>query len=238
MKKAIVVGATSGIGRELAILLADNGYKVGITGRREELLATLKASKPDSFIIATFDVISITKVPQYLNDLEKELGGLDLLIMSSGTGKINLSLDSNIERYTNEVNVSGFTTIADWAFNYFQQQRYGHFAAITSIAGIRGSRQSPAYFASKAYQINYLEALHQKAVNLKMPVYITDIRPGFVDTAMAAGPNMFWMASAKKASALIFKAIKNKRSVVYVTKRWQLIVILLKLLPRFLYKRF
>ena len=170
MKKAIIVGATSGIGRELAILLANNGYKVGITGRREELLTTLKASKPDSFIIAAFDVITIAKVPQYLNDLKKELGGLDLLIISSGTGKINLSLDANIERYTNEVNIAGFTTIADWAFNYFQQQRYGHFAAITSIAGIRGSRQSPAYFASKAYQINYLEALQQKAANLKIPV--------------------------------------------------------------------
>jgi len=157
--------------------------------------------------------------------------------MSSGTGEINPLLEQDIERYTNEVNVAGFTAVADWAFNFFEHHASGHFAAITSIGGIRGSRQAPAYFASKAYQINYLEGLTQKAKKTKLPIYITDVRPGFVDTAMAAGENIFWMATVEKAAKQIFNAIKRKKNVVYVTKRWRPIAFIFRLLPGFLYKR-
>lgn len=151
MKKAIIVGASSGIGRQVAILLAQNGYKVGITGRRDQLLLNLQATDPDKFIVSVFDVTDINNIPQQLKRLTEDLGGLDLLMLSSGTGKINPALDAAIEQQTNNLNVSGFTAIADWGFNFFHEQKYGHFAAITSIAGLRGSRQAPAYFASKAY---------------------------------------------------------------------------------------
>ena len=162
--------------------------------------------------------------------------GLDLLVLSSGTGKINPALDPGIEKFTNEVNVAGFTAVADWAINYFEKQGHGHFAAITSVAAIRGSRYAPAYNASKAYQVNYLEGLRQRLFHLKKPIYITDIRPGFVDTAMAAG-NVFWMATVDKAAKQILHAIKNKRKVVYIIKRWRIIAILLRLIPGFLYER-
>jgi short-subunit dehydrogenase len=236
MKKAIVVGASSGIGHQLAILLAANGYKVGITGRRDQLLLNLQATNPDQFIVSVFDVTDIAAVPQQLKQLTDELGGLDLLVLSSGTGKINPALDTTIEQEINTLNVAGFTAIANWAFNFFQKQSFGHFAAITSIAGIRGSRQAPAYFASKAYQINYLEGLRQKAKNTKLPIYITDLRPGFVDTAMAAGENLFWVAPVEKAALQIYKAIENKRDVVYITKRWQIIAFLFWILPKAIHK--
>lgn len=237
MKKAIIVGASSGIGRQLAVLLAQNGYKVGITGRRDQLLLNLQSTDPDKFIVSVFDVTDLHNIPKQLTRLTEDLGGLDLLVLSSGTGKINLSLDPAIEQQINDLNVSGFTSIADWAFNFFQEQKYGHFAAITSIAGLRGSRQAPAYFASKAYQVNYLEGLRQKATSLKRPITITDIRPGFVDTAMAAGENLFWMSTVEKAAYQIFAAIKNKRNVVYVTRRWRIVAIILKVLPGNLHKR-
>ena len=236
MKKAIVVGASSGIGYQLAILLAQNGYKVGITGRRDQLLLNLQATNPAQFIVSVFDVTDIATVPQQLQQLTDELGGLDLLVLSSGTGKINPELYTTIEQDINALNVAGFTAVADWAFNFFQKQAFGHFAAITSIAGIRGSRQAPAYFASKAYQINYLEGLRQKAKNTKLPIYITDIRPGFVDTAMAAGENLFWVATVEKAASQIHKAIERKRDVVYITRRWRIIGFLFWILPRFIHK--
>lgn len=175
-------------------------------------------------------------MPACLQKLVDDLGGLDLLVLSSGTGKINPALDTEIERQTNAVNVTGFTAVADWAINYFDAQEYGHFAAITSVAAIRGSRFAPAYNASKAYQVNYLEGLRQRAFHLKKPVHITDVRPGFVDTNMAAG-NVFWMAPADKAARQIFRAIENKRSVVYITNRWRLVAFLFRLLPGFLFKR-
>src|SRR5690554_2584678 len=184
MKKAIIVGATSGIGKELAQLLVTHNYKVGITGRRTVLLEEQKSQNPNAYITRTFDVTDTTVIEENLNALVTELGGLDLLIISSGTGAINLKLDFEIEKRTIDTNVSGFTCVADWGFNYFQNQKSGHLVAISSIAGLRGSGVAPSYYATKAFQINYLEGLRQKAKQIKQPIYITDIRPGFVDTAM------------------------------------------------------
>jgi len=237
MKKAIIIGASSGIGKGLAKLLTENNYIVGITGRNEKLLDELKKINPKSFVVKIFDVtdtkISILK----LEELTSELGGLDLLILSSGTGDLNETLDFEIERKIIDLNVTGFTNIIDWAFNYFEKQNFGHLVAITSVAGIRGSRQAPSYNATKSYQINYLEGLRQKSKKLKKPVFITDVRPGLVDTDMAKGEGLFWVMPVKKVVKQILKAIKNKRKVVYVTKRWGLIGILLKILPRYIYDR-
>src|ERR1700761_4424509 len=143
MKRAIVVGASSGIGHQLAISLATNGYQVGITGRRDQLLLNLQATNPEQFIVSVFDATDVAVIPPLLQKLTEELGGLDLLVISSGTGKINDVLDTRIEEETNALNIAGFTAIADWGFNLFQKQGFGHLTAITSIAGIRGSRQAP-----------------------------------------------------------------------------------------------
>jgi len=237
MKKAIVVGATSGIGKELARLLARNGYMVGVTGRRKALLVALKQEQPDSFFTKIFDVTDTTLSILELNELVTELGGLDLLIISSGTGELNDNLDFEPEKRTIDTNVIGFTAIADWAFNFFKNQGFGHLAAISSIAGIRGLRQSPSYGATKAYQINYLQALRQKAGKLKLSITITDLRPGFVDTDMAKGEGLFWVASVKKAAGQMFNALQKKKKVAYITKRWGLVVWVLRRIPNFIYNR-
>jgi short-subunit dehydrogenase len=233
-RRAIIVGATSGIGKGLAETFADNGYKVGITGRRTALLEQLKASKPDSFFVETMDVVDTSSAVKSLEELVAELGGLDLMVICSGTGNIIETLDFEIEKRTTDTNVTGFTNIADWAFNYFYKQHFGHLVGISSVAGLRGNRYAPAYSASKSYQINYLESLRQKAAHLKVPLYVTDIRPGFVDTAMAQGEKVFWVAPVEKAVQQIFKAIRSKKKVAYITKRWWLIAAILKRLPKFI----
>jgi short-subunit dehydrogenase len=236
MKKAIVIGATSGIGNELAQILVQNGYKVGITGRRLAELERLKKRNPVHFSVSSFDCTKENNSKK-LNDLVDQIGGLDLLIFSSGTGNLNESLDFEIENKTNLLNVNAFTEIVDWTFNYFEKQGNGHLVAISSIAGIRGSRIAPAYNASKAYQINYLEGLRQKATKVKMPIYVTDIRPGFVDTDMAKGDGQFWVATKEKASRQIVGIIQRKKEIGYVTKRWWVIAKLLWLVPNVIYKR-
>lgn len=237
MKKAIIVGATSGIGKELATILANNNYLVGITGRRTELLEELKNEKPLSYFTKTLDVTDSVETIEKLEELKTELGGLDLLILSSGTGEINNDLDFSIEERTINTNVFGFTCITNWTFNLFEEQGFGQLVAISSVGGLRGGRQAPAYNATKSYQINYLEALRQKAAHLKKPIYVTDIRPGFVDTDMAMGEGQFWVAPVEKASQQIFQAIKSKKKVVYVTKRWRLVAAILKNLPRAIYDK-
>ena len=236
MKKAIVIGATSGIGKELAKILAGDNYKVGITGRREENLVELKETRPENYIIKSFDSTTENN-SEKLDELVNKLGGLDLLIMSSGTGDLNENLNYEIEQRTINLNVLAFTEIIDWAFNYFEKQGKGHLVGISSIAGIRGSRIAPSYNASKAYQINYLEGLRQKANKTRKPIFVTDIRPGLVDTDMAKGEGQFWIAAKEKAAKQIIGLIKRKKEIGYVTKRWRVISFILFILPNWIYKR-
>jgi Short-chain dehydrogenases of various substrate specificities len=237
MQKAIVIGATSGIGRGLAKILSKNNYKVGITGRRMNLLTELQNENKEFFVVKSFDIIETDKIAQNLEELVNEIGGLNLIIISSGTGDLNEQLDFKIEKQTIDTNVSGFTAIADWAFNYFKNQGSGHLVGITSIAGLRGGTVAPSYNATKAFQIRYLEGLRQKADKLKFPIHITDIRPGFVNTAMAKGDNLFWVSSVEKAAKQIYKAIITKRKIVYVTKRWILFAFIFKLIPNWIYRK-
>lgn len=87
--KAIIVGATSGIGRELAILLSETGFTVGTTGRRFDLLQDMKRLYPENILVSNFDVTQVSEVSVRLDELAGELGGLDLLIISSGIGELN-----------------------------------------------------------------------------------------------------------------------------------------------------
>lgn len=236
MKTAVVIGASSGMGREIAVLLAKNGYQVAITGRRRVLLEEVARNQPESFFIYSFDCRKANNHEE-LEQIREDLGHIDLLFLSAGTGEINKSLDFDIENHTISLNVKAFTEIVTWAFNYFQAAKKGHLAVITSIAGIRGGRVAPAYNASKAYQIAYLQGLRQRAQRLKLPVIVTDIRAGFVDTAMAKGGRRFWVVPVQKASRQIYRHLKNKRNVAYVSKRWRLIALLLKAMPSWTYER-
>ena len=197
----------------------------------------LKSEKPNSYVIKTIDVKDIKETTEKLEEMITEIGGLDLLVISSGTGDLNDNLEFEIEKQTIDTNVIGFTFITNWAFSLFEKQKFGHLAAISSVGGLRGSRHAPAYNATKAYQINYLEALRQKVTNIKEPIFVTDIRPGFVDTYMAKGEGLFWVASVDKATQQIFRAIKRKKKIVFVTKRWRLIAAILKRIPRPIYDR-
>lgn len=237
MTKAIIIGATSGIGRGLASMLVQNGYTVAATGRRMPLLEELKIQHP-AILIKQMDITDCVDAVLQLENLIAEMGGLDLLVLSSGAGYINPDLDYEKERVATDTNVTGWTCLVDHVFKYFEKQKSGHLVAISSIAGLRGSRFAPAYGASKAYQINYLEGLRQKAGKLKSPLYVTDVRPGFVDTAMAQGEGIFWVAPVEKASRQIFRAIRRKRKVVYVTNRWRLAAFIFRIIPRWLYERF
>ena len=238
MPNAIVFGATSGIGKQLAEFLILDGYKVAVTGRRLELLKEIKSNNPQNYVIKQNDVQNIEQLETVFNELVNELGSIDLIIHSSGIGYENPDLDWNKEYDTVKTNVVGATRIYDLAFNLFKEQGFGHLVAISSIASLRGSRGAPAYFASKAYQVNYLESLYLKAKEVEGgKVYITDVRPGFVDTNMALGDGIFWMASLDKASKQIYKAIKSKKRRVYISKRWNLIAWVLKIVPSWLMKK-
>ncbi|MFA5298923.1 MAG: SDR family NAD(P)-dependent oxidoreductase [Lutibacter sp.] len=237
MKNALIIGASSGLGKELAKLLVEDGYKVVITGRREQLLQEIKATNPEKYVIKVHDVNDLTSCDTLFSDLKNELETIDLIVFSSGVGGANYELEWEKELPTLQTNILAATKIYGLAYNFFRKQGYGHLVGISSVASIRGNRHVPAYFASKAFQANYLESLWLKAKRSKAEIYVTDIQPGFVDTSMAIGKT-FWMASAEKATKQIYTAIKNKKKKAYITKRWRLVAFVLKIVPSQLLNKF
>jgi short-subunit dehydrogenase len=236
MKKAIIIGASSGIGKALARELVQNKYRVGITGRREAHLLELQKEQPEQIQVAAFDTTEPNAIEQ-LEALEKRLGGIDLFIISAGIGHLNLDYDYSLENETNQLNVVAFTRLVNWSMRYFEKQGWGHLVNISSVASRRGGRQAPAYSASKAYQSIYLEGMAQKVDYDKLPIYTTDVRPGFVKTAMAKADKMFWVSSKEKAATQIFRSIQRKKRIVYISRRWVIIAWILERIPWFIYKR-
>ena len=237
MQKAIVIGASSGIGRELAKILSENNYQVGLVGRRENLLEELQKELPGKSFLKSFDISILDQGRVQLKELIEEMNGVDLIIISAGCGFINPDLEYEKEQRTIDVNVSGFTAMMNVAYQYFLKNGGGHIVGISSIAAIRGGYDGPAYAASKAFISNYMEGVRIKARKADIPLYITDIKAGLVDTAMAKGEGLFWVAPPEKAALQIYKAIDNKKELAYVTKRWRLIAWLLKAMPNFIYQK-
>lgn len=233
----IVIGATSGIGKALFEKYVKEENRLGIIGRRTQLLDELKHQYPSKTHTATADITKQDEVEQAISSLQKKLGSIDLAFVCSGMGDLNPSLDYNVERPTIDTNVIGWTFVVDMLYNLFEQQGHGHLVAITSAGGLRGEPMAPAYSATKAYQINYMEALRKKAYKAGGKITVTDVRPGLVDTAMAKGEGLFWVMPVEKVARQIYTAIRNKNSKIYVTKRWHLLAAINKNLPFKVYKR-
>lgn len=238
MKKAIVVGASSGIGKELALILGQKDYHVGMMARRVELLEALQHQISSKTYIAYLDISQTADAIERLQQMIQEMGGVDLIIINSGTGFLNPELDWLKEKQTLDVNVYGFCALAGAAFNYFLKRGQGHLVGISSIGALRGNDLAPAYNASKAFMSNYLEGLRKKAFKSKTPIIVTDIKPGFVDTDVAKGAGKFWVASPIHAAEQIYSAIQKRKSHAYITYRWRLIGWILKFLPNWIYNRF
>ena len=236
-KKAVIVGASSGIGREVAQLLITNGWQLGIAARRKESLLELKAMAPERVEVATIDVTKSDAGEQLLSLIER-LGGMDLYFHASGIGKQNRDLEPGIELRTMETNAVGFTRMTDTAYRYFAEQGEGHIAAITSIAGTKGLGPAPAYSATKALQATYLQALEQQARQRGLNIRITDIRPGFVDTALLNDNFKYPMLMRPETVALdIVRSIYRKRHIRIIDWRYRILTFFWRLIPNWIWCR-
>ncbi len=232
----LIIGGTSGIGKSLYENYVANNNRVAVIGRRTHILEELRKSNPNNTIIATADITVQSEIEKAIESICIGLDKIDLAIICSGVGEINPLLEYSIEHPTLTTNVIGWTCCVDKLYNIFSNQGYGHLVAITSAGGLRGEPMSPAYSASKAYQINYMEALCKKSFKAGGKIVVTDIRPGLVDTAMAKGDGLFWVMPLEKVSQQICNVINNKKSKAYVTKRWHILAAINKLLPFCIYK--
>lgn len=237
-KNAIIVGASSGIGMEVAKVLLSDGWQLGIAARREDKLLELKAMAPERIKVMTIDVTQ-SDAGERLLSLIDELGGMDLYFHASGIGRQNRNLKADIELRTMETNAVGFTRMIGTAYRYFAQRGEGHIAAITSIAGTKGLGPAPAYSATKALQATYLQALEQQSRQSGLRIRFTDIRPGFVDTALLNGDFKYPMLLQPAAVARdIVGSIYKRRHVRIIDLRYRILTFFWRLIPNWLWRRF
>lgn len=228
----LIVGGTSGLGRKLAELYAAEGATVGVVGRRQHLLEEIKQQSS----IKTFQSdISNTGCSGALYAIIREMGGVDKLIIAASVVEFNPTLDFATEEKTIATNVTGFAAVMNAGYRYFSQKGSGHLVAITSIAAARGNKTAPAYNASKAFQSSYTEGVRLKLLQENKAITVTEIVPGYMDTQMAKGDRLFWMASLSKAALQTKKAIDAKKRRAYISRRWVVVYKVYQFLPSFLY---
>lgn len=251
-RRAVVMGATSGIGMEVARLLARSGWIVGIAGRRVDRLLEVEASESNILCHKAIDVTS-GDAPGLLAELIEELGGMDLYFHSSGIGWQNNLLDEEKEIRTVETNGVGFVRMVDAAFNWFSARAAGgespsgiasvssakpfRIACITSIAGTKGLGAAPAYSATKRMQNHYLESLSQLARMRRLPIRITDIQPGFVTTDLISGSSYPLQLRAADVARHIVRAVERGSHVITIDWRYAILVFFWRLIPRWLWIR-
>lgn len=242
-QRIVIIGASSGLGKEITSQFAQMGWTIGIAARRIDAIKELQQQFPESIVaIEQIDVTSADAGEKLLS-LIKNVGGIDTLLLASGIGSQNPSLEIEIEMNTVKTNTLGFTHIVDTAFNYFRNRSNdetpGQIAVISSIAGTMGLGIAPSYSATKRYQRHYIDALEQLAHFEKVNVKFTDIRPGFVDTPLLNNCRKFPMLmSVEYATPRIVKAILRRKRVSIIDWRWRIVVAFWHLFPRCIWRRF
>ncbi len=237
MKRILIVGATSGIGLEVARLYIRKGWRGGAAGRNVEALAALASEAPERVVTERIDILD-DDAPARLLSLVERLGGMDIYLHSSGVGSRNLELHPDIEIATLRTNGEGFVRMVTAAFGWMRSHYGGRIAAISSIAGTRGLGSAPAYSASKRMQYTYLDALDQLARMEGLPIRFTDIRPGFVSTPLLNRSHSYPLLMEPRAVAeRIVRALDSGRRRVVIDRRYALLVALWRLIPQWLWVR-
>ena len=232
------MGATSGMGWEVARILAEKGWKLGIAARREEKLQSLQALYPQNIEYQVID-IEQENAPELLLSLVEKIGGMDLYFHGSGVGWHNEELDPSVELKTCAVNTVGFTRMVTAAWNYFKEKGGGHIAVISSIAGTKGLGPAPSYSATKSFDNTYIQALAQLSRKSKSGIRFTDIRPGFVDTPLLDTTKHRYPMLMKPeiVARKIVRAIERKKRVAIIDWRYRILVFFWRLIPNFIWER-
>ena len=235
--RIIIMGASSGIGYELASRYLEAGWRVGMAARHTDSLSELSRRHPG---LATYAAIDVTAedAPMRLRQLITDCGGMDIYLHVSGIGWQNMTLDAEKELSTAETNAVGFVRCVGEAYRYFAENGRGHLAAVTSIAGTKGLGAAPAYSASKAFATTYLQALEQQARIRRLNIHFTDLRPGFVCTNLLGdGKHYPMLMDTKSVAKAIMRAIRHRRHVAVIDWRYRILTTLWRWIPNCVWRR-
>lgn len=236
-RRIVIMGATSGIGYHTARLFAEAGWMVGVAGRRIDELEKLRKEFPEQIVSSQIDITNANAEEELLALVER-LGGMDTYLHVSGIGFQNHQLTTNVELNIVRTNAEGFTRMIDTAYNLLASHGGGHIAAISSIAGTRGLGSAPAYSATKRYQNCYIDSLAQLSRMSYAGITFTDIRPGFVGTALLSdGESYPMLMRVEKVARKVFRAVTSHRRRVVIDWRYGLLVALWRMIPQWLWER-
>jgi NAD(P)-dependent dehydrogenase (short-subunit alcohol dehydrogenase family) len=236
-KRAIVVGASSGIGAALVQELARRGWAVAALARRASELERLQREAPPGRVrLRVHDVARFDDVPELCEELVRELGGLDLLVFAAGVMPEvqRHEYDTQKDLDMLAINFGGCVAWCNAVAPLLRSQRHGTLVGISSIAGERGRKPNPMYGATKAAMNHFLEALRNRLAEAN--VHVCTIKPGYVDTLMTRGKKTFWLISADQAAMRILRAAERRKNEVFVPARWSLVGWVLRVMPSFLFR--
>lgn len=237
MRRAIIIGASSGLGHEVAKILIKDGWQIGIAARRLHLLELLYKIAPDRVEMAAIDVTK-SDSEETLMQLIDRVGGCDMFFYASGIGWQNPELNADIELNTVQTNTMGFSRMIGAAYRYMAAHGGGHIVAISSIAGTKGLGIAPSYSATKAFQNTYLQALEQLSNMQGHNIRFTDIRPGFVATELLGdNPRYPLLMKTEPVAKSIVKAVYSRKHKVVIDARWTVITFFWRMIPDFLWRR-
>jgi len=241
-KRALVVGASSGMGAELVRRLAHNGHRVAAVARRKDALDAL-ASELDPgadgrVLTYAHDVTDTGEVSGLFEQIVRDLDGLDLVIYSAGVmpqvGEEDYDIE--VDRHIVEVNVIGAMAWLNCAAERMAQLGGGTLVGIGSVAGDRGRVGNPAYGASKAALATFMESLRNRLG--PRGVTVLTVKPGPVRTPMTEGLEKLPMViDVGVAADQIMRAIARRANVVYVPHRWRLIMGVIRAVPSSVFQR-
>ena len=237
MKNAIIIGASSGIGYELAIQMANQGYRLGLMARRQELLVELSDRLPGEHFVQVTDLLDADMARTQLATLIEKMGDVELIVVNSGVGASEKILDWTIESEMIDVNVRVFTAMSMDAMNHFVQRGGGHLVGVSSVAAHFSGGLSLTYNATRAFVSNYLNGMRSRASRSGLPITITTVEPGFIDTPMLESKPIGTVPVEKAVSQMV-KAILGKKNHVYITHRWVIVAGLFYILPNWLIRKF
>ena len=242
-KRAILVGASSGIGAALAHQLADEGYQIALLARRAELLSELTTAINSKHgetraIHYVHDVRDYESVPELLEKIITDLGGVDTFIFNAGIAQmVGLKkYDFEKDRLTIEVNLLEALAWLNPVSELFQELGSGQIVGVSSVAGERGRVGNPSYNTSKAALTTHLEALRNRLS--KYGINVLTVKPGFVQTDMIKdAKKLFWVISPEQAAKDIFDAMHRRKQEIYTPARWRLVMFIIRNIPSFIFRK-
>ncbi len=240
-KRAIIVGASSGIGEALAVQLAASGCRMALVARRAaelRVLADRLNAGNQSALVTSYvhDVHDVDAVPALFAQITRDLGGLDLIVYAAGImprvapDEYPTAKDAD----TIAVNFTGAVAWLNEAAFRFEKARGGTIVGISSVAGDRGRRGNVVYGATKAALNTYLESLRNRIE--RRGVFVVTVKPGPVDTPMTKGLKMPGMASPELVATEILQAARDKTRVVYTPGKWWLVMAVIRAVPSGIFK--